>query len=196
MAPPGDGVKLASTSRISGPGATMQTGNPLDLAIRGEGYLTVQLQNGTQALTRAGNLHVSSEGTVVTEGGKRVMGFPLVPPGTRSISISSAGVGTYESPAGDVKFQIPLARVSDPGGLENLGENLLKPTAASGAPIQGNPESEGLGSISQGAIELSNVDMVQEMVNMIEVKHAYSASIKTIKTADKMAGESIDLLKK
>ena len=173
-------------------GMSAQTGFPLDFAIQG----AVDMGNGTQALTRDGSFRVSPEGSVVTVSGRPVVGFPPMPPGSTGVSVSPTGAGSFRTPEGDVNFQLPLAQVPNPQGLENLGGNLLGITPASGAPQFGNPSSGGLGPIARGALELSNVDPVKEMVSLLEVKGAYSASLKAIQTADEMAGEANNLIRR
>ncbi len=177
-------------------GMIAQTGFPLDFAIQGAGYFAVDMGNGNQALTRDGSFRLSPEGSVVTVSGHPVVGFPPVPPGSTGVSVSPTGAGSFRTPNGEVNFQLPLAQVPNPQGLENLGGNLLGITPASGAPQFGNPSSGGLGPIARGALELSNVDPLREMVNLLEVKGAYSASIKAIQTADEMAGEINNLIRR
>jgi flagellar basal-body rod protein FlgG len=123
----------------------------------------------------------------MTAAGRPVVGFPPVPPGTIGVEVGPDGSGTYRTADGNVTFTVQLAQVANPQGLRSLGGNLYAPTEASGAAELGNAAMGGRGPLLRGAVELSNVNLVEEMVNLIEVKAAYAANIRAVQTADEMA---------
>jgi flagellar basal-body rod protein FlgG len=184
----GNGVKPSSTEKIFNQGDLTQTGNQMDLAIQGEGFFQVRKSDGTIAYTRDGSFKVNANGNIVT-----ASGYTLEPGITLSSDISSVTIaqdGTIE--ATDVKGNnsvlgnIELARFMNNGGLTALGDNLYDESSASGRPMLGAPGAQGYGSINQGYLESSNVDIVNEMVNMIAAQRAYEINSKTIQTVEAM----------
>ena len=186
----GNGTRIVATQRSFRQGSVEATENPLDIAIEGDGFLLVRLPDGTNAYTRDGSLKLTAEGTLVTADGYIVEPEITLPEDTQQISIRKDGQ-VEVTIAGETEptelGQIELARFVNPGGLEAMGQNLFKETIASGAPFIGNPGSDGLGLLHQGYLETSNVDVVQEMVNMLEAQRAYELNSKTIKTAEDMS---------
>jgi len=183
----GNGTKVVSTSRVFTQGNISPTGVQTDIAIDGNGFFEVQRPDGTTAYTRDGALKISSTGQWVTSDGLVLQGgFQQVPNDYTSISVSSNGYVTVESPASTQTFRVSLVRFPNPAGLESMGSNLYQETQASGSPESGNPSESGFGQLQQGYLELSNVDIVQEMVNMIVTQRAYEINSKSIQTADEM----------
>ncbi len=185
----GLGTRAAATSKNFEQGTYEQTGNDLDLVIEGNGFFQVTLPSGQTAYTRAGAFKMDSDGNVVTSDG-----YPLEPPiaipaDAADISVMYDGTVAVTIP-GNTDPQtvgtIELALVPNPAGLANIGHNLYLNTAASGTPTSSAPGLDGLGTISQGVLELSNVQVVEEMVNMIVAQRAYEASSQAIKVADDM----------
>jgi len=190
----GQGSVPVATTRSFTQGDLSQTGNNLDLAIQGQGFFEVQMPDGTLAYTRDGSFKADSQGRVVTSDGYPVQGgFQPVPNGTTGITITASGQVTYTTASGNTNFQIQLARFINPGGLDAVGHNLYKDTQASGAAELGNPAENGFGEIQQGAVELSNVSVVQEMVNLILAQRAYEVNSKAVQSADQMMQESNNL---
>jgi flagellar basal-body rod protein FlgG len=185
----GSGVRPASVQRIFTSGDFQNTQNALDLAVEGEGFFQVQLPDGTTGYTRAGAFKKDSSGRIVTSDG-----FPVEP----SISIPSDALNTTISANGTISVLQPgnplptevgtiqLARFSNPSGLNSIGRNLFLPTAASGEVIGGAPGESGFGTIAQGFLEASNVNIAEELVNMIVGQRAYEINSKAIQTADEM----------
>lgn len=185
----GSGVSMTGVSRLNTQGSLNSTENPFDLAIQGEGFFQIARPDGTTGYTRAGNFQVSAEGQLVTS-----EGFPLqpdirVPEGASSVTIGADGKVTASMPgqteASEVG-QIEIARFANPAGLLPLGDNLYQATQASGEPQTGVAGAEGRGSIRQGALEASNVNVVQELVDMIETQRAYEVNSKMIQSTDEM----------
>jgi flagellar basal-body rod protein FlgG len=185
----GSGVAIAGTGRIDTQGSMQTTGNSLDLAIEGAGFFQVQRPDGTTAYTRDGNFSLSSEGTIVTSDGTPLQPQIQVPEGAQSLTISSDGtvsaiVAGQAEPTTLGKLQI--ARFMNPAGLQSVGNNLLMESAASGAAQIGDAGIEGRGTIRQGMLEASNVNIVEELVDMIETQRAYEINSKMIKATDEM----------
>ena len=185
----GLGTRTAATRKLFQQGTFQETGNPLDMVIEGGGFFQVLMPNGTVAFTRAGAFKMDSEGNVVTADG-----FPLepplvIPPDATSISLGNDGtVSATTTGTTDPQMigQLELARFANPAGLRNLGHSLLTATAASGDAITGSPGMDGLGGVSQGMLEMSNVKVIEEMVNMITAQRAYEANSQAIRMADQM----------
>jgi flagellar basal-body rod protein FlgG len=190
----GNGSRVASTAKIFSQGELKQTSNQYDLAINGDGFLEVKKLDGKSAYTRDGALKVDGQGRVTTNDGLLVLsGFSQIPQGTTSITISSSGQVTLQGSSGVTTFQIQLTRFANPSGLNSLGGNLYEESPASGTPEQGNPGVDGFGSIVQNYLESSNVNIVEEMVNMIQAQRAYEINSKSIQTSDEMLGKISEL---
>lgn len=183
----GSGVKMTGTARIDTQGTFSSTGNALDLAIEGSGYFQVQTPDGKTAFTRAGNFSLSAEGTIVTSDGLPVQPAIQVPDGAQSITVAPDGtVSATVDGATSELGKIETVRFLNPAGLGSIGNNLLVETAASGAPQAGAPGIEGRGSLRSGALEASNVSVVEELVDMIETQRAYEVNSKMISATDEM----------
>jgi len=192
----GNGSRVASTSKIFTQGQLNNTGERLDLALQGDGFFEVQRPDGTVGFTRAGSFKLSATGQVVTTDGMPVLsGFQNVPAGTTGISVSENGEVTYQSSAGNQSFRLTLTRFANPAGLQSMGGNLYKESGASGTPETGQPGEEGYASVMQGYIETSNVNIVEEMVNLIVAQRAYEVNSKSIQTSDEML-QNINQLKR
>lgn len=183
----GNGTKVASTSRVFTQGQMSSTGVQTDIALNGNGFFQVQRPDGTTAYTRDGALKISSTGQWVTSDGFVLQGgFQQVPSDYTNISISNNGYVTVESPASSQTFRVQLVRFPNSAGLESVGSNLYVETQASGSPETGNPGENGFAQMQQGYLEMSNVDIVQEMVSMIVTQRAYEINSKAIQSADEM----------
>ncbi len=183
----GNGSRVAATSKVFTQGQVTQTGKELDIAIQGDGFFEVQRPDGTTAYTRDGSFKLNASGQVVTSDGLPVLsGFQAVPTGTTSISIAETGEVTVEGASGSQTYRISLTRFANPAGLKSLGGNLYEETNASGTPEQGNPGEQGFGQVLQRYLEGSNVNIVEEMVNLIVAQRAYEINSKSIQTSDEM----------
>jgi len=186
----GLGTRSAASEIIQTQGDYENTGNPLDLTIQGQGFFQVKQTNGETAYTRAGTFHLDQQGTVVTASGDPLEPAVAIPNGALTISVGTDGTVTVTLP-GQTNAQqvgtIQLATFPNPGGLLSNGRNLFTPTTASGDPIVGNPGgSEGLGTLQQGMLENSNVNVVDEFIDMIVTQRAYEANSKVVQAADQM----------
>ncbi|MEJ0063010.1 MAG: flagellar basal-body rod protein FlgG [Alphaproteobacteria bacterium] len=185
----GNGVATGSVYRINLQGSIEQTGNSLDLAVSGKGFLQIQLPDGTTAYTRAGSLQLNSTGQIVTSDGYQIVPNITVPADTIDITVNSSGQ-VFAKIDGQVSLsnlgQIQLANFANPAGLEAIGDNLLRETPASGTATTGNPLAAGFGKLLQGSLEKSNVDIVQELTNLITAQRAYEMNSRVIKSADDM----------
>jgi flagellar basal-body rod protein FlgG len=185
----GTGVRIQGTSRMDTEGTMQQTGNSLDMAIDGDGYFQVQMPNGQLGYTRAGNFSKSPEGLLITSDGYQVMPGITVPEGATQVTIGtdgtvSATVAGQTEPS--VLGQIQVASVANSAGLQSAGDNYLTETAASGAANLGIAGQDGRGTVRQGMLEGSNVNVVEELVDMIECQRAYEVNSKMISAADDM----------
>ncbi len=194
----GKGVRIASVMRLDAQGAPETTQRPLDLAIEGEGFLQVQRPDGGIAYTRDGSLTLSESGTLVTNGGYPVLPGITIPSDATGVAVSTAGVVSVTA-AGTARpvevGRIELARFLNPSGLSAIGENQLVETDASGEPITGAAQDEGFGRITQGALESSNVEIVQEMTDMIAAQRAYEINAKAIKAGEDMMQVTNEILR-
>jgi len=185
----GTGVAMNGTARIETQGSLTTTGNALDMAIEGGGYFQVTMPDGRIAYTRDGNFNLSPEGTIVTSDGMPLQPQIQVPEGAESITIGGDGTVSAKL-AGQTEVtelgKIETARFINPAGLESLGNNLLAETPASGAPQVGAPGLDGRGAIRSGSLESSNVNVVEELVDMIETQRAYEVNSKMISATDQM----------
>jgi flagellar basal-body rod protein FlgG len=192
----GYGTRPVATQRIFSQGTVVPTGNPLDVSIDGDGFLQVILPDGTTAYTRDGALKVSAEGVIVTSDGYPVAPELTIPQDASDINISSNGEVSIKLP-GVPEFQdvgqLELARFINPAGLRSIGRNLLLESQASGTPVVGAPSEDGLGKLSQRFLELSNVEVVDEMVSMIVAQRAYEINAKAIQTSEEMLANANNL---
>jgi flagellar basal-body rod protein FlgG len=185
----GTGVRVVATEKTYTQGSLNNTGNSLDLAINGRGFFQVLLPDGTLGYTRAGDFQMNNQGQLVTSSGYTVQPGINIPQGAQSITVGNDGVVSVllaGSSAPTQVGQVQLADFVNPAGLQPKGENLLVESASSGAAQTGNPGLSGLGSLNQGMVESSNVNVVEEMVNMIETQRAYEMNTKAIQTTDQM----------
>ncbi len=190
----GQGSKAVATARIFTNGDLTQTGEQLDVAVQGDGFFEVQMPDGTLAYTRDGGFKTGPDGRIVTSDGLPLQaGFQPVPAGTTNITIGSQGNVTYTGANGTTSFQVQLVRFANPAGLESMGANLYKETTASGTPQLGTPGANGFGTLNQGYLELSNVKVVEEMVNLIQAQRAYEVNSKAVQAADEMMQQSNNL---
>ena len=186
----GRGVRLADVQRIQSQGTFETTDNPFDLAIEGDGFFQIQMPNGTMAYTRDGTFtRAADTGALVTHAGFQLEPEITVPNEATQVTISPTGIvsAILGNNGQQVELgQIELARFANPSGLLSLGGNNYAATPASGDPMTGAPMDDGYGQIQQGALETSNVEIVQEMVDMIAAQRAYEVNSKAIKTAEEM----------
>lgn len=183
----GHGSRLVATAKVFTTGEMSKTGEKMDVAIQGEGFFEVQLPDGTRAYTRDGAFKRSADGRVTTSDGLPLQGgWQPIPAETTAITIAPNGEVTTFTENGQQSFRIQLVRFTNPAGLESIGRNLYKETSASGTPELGNPAENGFGELQQGYLELSNVKVVEEMVNMILAQRAYEVNAKAVQSADEM----------
>lgn len=183
----GNGSRVAATSKVFTQGQLTNTGEKLDIAIEGDGFYEIQRPDGTRAYTRDGSFKLNAQGQVVTVDGLPVLsGFQPIPAGSTSVSVAQDGSVTVQSPNGTQTFNITLTRFANPSGLRSLGGNLYQETAASGTPEVGKPGDQGFGNTIQGYVENSNVNIVEEMVNLIVAQRAYEINSKSVQTSDEM----------
>ncbi len=185
----GLGVRTVATSRSFVQGSLQQTGNNLDVAIQGAGFFEVTMPDGTTGYTRDGSFQLDSQGRVVTSGGLLVQGGVTVPSNATAVTIGANGVVTATVPGTTAPQSIgtiTTASFINPAGLDPKGQNLYQETAASGQPITGTPGANGLGALSQGFVETSNVNVVQELIGMIQTQRAYEMNSKAVQTSDQM----------
>lgn len=184
----GHGSRVVSTAKIFTDGDLTHTGEQLDLAVQGVGLFEVTLPDGTQAYTRAGAFKQAADGTIVTSDGYQVQsGFQPIPQGTTQVTIAPTGEVTASGAFGTQNLsRIQLARFNNPAGLQSIGNNLYVETEASGQAQLGNPGENGFGSLAQGSLEMSNVKVVEEMLNLIVAQRAYEVNSKAMQAADEM----------
>jgi len=185
----GIGVKTAAVYRITTQGNLTQTSNPLDVAIQGRGFFQILQPDGTTAYTRAGSFQLSPTGEIVTADGFVVQPGVTLPQNTVGVTINPSGqvlaqVAGQTTP--QTVGQLQLANFANEAGLEALGNNLFQETPAAGSAVTGNPGAIGFGTINQGLLETSNVDVVTEITNLITAQRAYEMNSKVIQTADQM----------
>ncbi|MBS0467300.1 MAG: flagellar basal-body rod protein FlgG [Proteobacteria bacterium] len=192
----GLGVRTVATSRNFTQGSLQQSSNSLDVAINGNGFFEVQLPDGTIGYTRDGSFQLDAQGRMVTSGGLPVINGITVPQGASSISISEAGVVSATvagNPQPQQLGQLAMSSFINAAGLQPVGQNMYKESAASGPPQQGQPGTNGLGVIRQGFLETSNVNVVEELVTMIQTQRAYEMNSKAIQTSDQMLAKLAQL---
>ena len=192
----GLGVRTVATSRNFLQGSLQQSSNALDVAINGNGFFEVNMPDGTIAYTRDGSFEVDAQGQLVTSSGLPVANGITIPQGATKVSISADGVVSATMPGQAAPQQvgnIAMSQFINPAGLEPRGQNLYIETASSGQPQQGTPGTNGLGTIQQGYLEASNVNVVQELVTMIQTQRAYEMNSKAIQTSDQMLAKLAQL---
>ncbi len=185
----GLGVKVASSTRNFNQGSLQQTNNSFDVAIKGQGFFQVQMPDGTTAYTRDGAFQVDAAGALVTNAGNAVLPGITVPAGALSVTIAENGTisAAFSGQAASQTLgTLQLASFINPAGLDPRGGNLYAETAASGTPNAGAPGTGGLGSLQQGFVEGSNVNVVEELVSMIATQRAYELNSKAIQSSDQM----------
>ena len=186
----GRGTRLASVQRMHAQGSLETTNRPLDMAIEGEGFFQIQTGGGDTAYTRDGSFQISDQGVLVTSEGYTLQPTIRVPSDATGVTISRTGIVTVTRGANVAEPQeigrIELARFANPSGMLSMGQNMFAPTASSGRAVVGFPGDEGMGRLVQGSLEGSNVEIVQEMVEMITAMRAYEINSKAIKTSDEM----------
>jgi flagellar basal-body rod protein FlgG len=185
----GHGVRPIATQKMFMTGAAQQTGNPLDLMINGEGFFQVTMADGTPAYTRDGTFKIDGDGNVVTADGLLIEPAITVP--ADAVRIEVANDGTMSVLVGSDNTltqvgQVQLVRFQNPAGLEAIGQNLFKQTDASGDPVTGSPGQEGFGQIAQGFLEMSNVSIVEELVQLIVAQRAFETNSRAVSVADQL----------
>ncbi len=200
MAPSGTeiglGTRLVSTARDQSQGQLNQTGGTLDVAIQGKGYFQVTMPDGSMAYTRNGALQMDANGKLVTTDGYAIGGDITIPADAQSITISANGQVSVTEPnqtQSTILGQLQLATFANPGGLEGQGSNLFRETSASGTAVLSNPSEGGAGSLQQGMLETSNVNVVNEMVDLIAGQRAYEVNSRVVKAADDMLSDIAQL---
>ena len=185
----GTGVKPVATEKIFTQGNLQQTGNNLDVAINGAGFFQVQLPDGTTAYTRDGSFHLDAQGQLVTSSGYPLQPAITIPANALTITVARDGTVTVAQPGQAAPTQVgalQLANFINAAGLQSQGENLYVESAASGTPTTNTAGGNGLGTLSQGYVETSNVNVVEELVNMIQTQRAYEINSKAVQTSDQM----------
>lgn len=186
----GTGVRTLATQKIHSQGNVITTENQLDLAVNGKGFFQVSRPDGTTAYTRDGRFQVNSQGQLVTANGYLVEPNITLPSDTLSVTIGTDGVVSVTTQGSNGSAQqigqIQLADFVNPAGLQPIGENQYLETTASGTPTTGNPAQNGIGTLMQGALEGSNVNVVEELVKLIETQRAYEMNAKSVETVDGM----------
>ncbi|MGA2551707.1 MAG: flagellar basal-body rod protein FlgG [Burkholderiaceae bacterium] len=185
----GTGVKPVATERIHTQGSLNQTGNALDLAVQGNGFFQVQMPDGTTSYTRDGSFQVNAQGQLVTASGFPVQPAITIPANATSVTVSQDGVVSVTTPTSvnaSTVGTIQLANFINPPGLSSTGQNLYQETSASGNPTVNAPGANGTGTLNQGYVETSNVDVAEQLVNMIQTQRAYELNSKSITTSDQM----------
>ncbi|WP_329742655.1 flagellar basal-body rod protein FlgG [Dyella sp. A6] len=185
----GTGVRVSGTEKLFTQGSIEQTGNSLDVAIEGRGFLQVSMPDGSVAYTRDGSLHTDANGQLVTGDGYPISPSITLPSGVQSITIGTDGTVSATTAGSTTPVQVGTIQLADfvnPAGLQPMGQNLYLETASSGSPQTGQPSLNGMGSLQQGSLESSNVDVVEQMVDMIETQRTYEMNSKAISSVDQM----------
>jgi flagellar basal-body rod protein FlgG len=185
----GLGARAVATSRSFAQGSLQQSGNTLDVAVNGGGFFQVQMPDGTTGYTRDGSFQTNAAGLLVTNNGYTVQPGITIPVNAQSVTIGSDGTISVLLPAQTAPQtvgKLQLANFINPAGLDPKGQNVYTETAASGTPNVGTPGQNGLGSVQQGFVETSNVNVVEELVGMIQTQRAYELNSKAIQTSDQM----------
>ncbi len=185
----GTGVRVVATEKLHSQGKLVNTGNTFDMAVQGKGFFQILMPDGSLAYTRDGSFQVNQDGQLVTATGYQVQPAISVPEGALSVTIGSDGTVSALLPGSNAATQIgslQLTNFINPAGLQPIGQNLLLESGASGAPQTGTPGLNGLGTLTQGSVESSNVNIAEELVSMIETQRAYEMNSKAIQSADQM----------
>jgi len=185
----GTGVRPVATERLHTQGNLQATENSTDLAINGNGFFQVQMPNGDNAYTRDGSFQKDANGQMVTSNGYLIQPSITIPENALSISVSKDGIVSVTTPGNSASTQVGQLQVAtfvNPAGLQSIGENLYLETDASGTANENQPGQNGAGSLYQGYVETSNVNVVQEMVGMIQTQRAYEMNSKVVKASDEM----------
>ncbi|MEM1404364.1 MAG: flagellar basal-body rod protein FlgG [Pseudomonadota bacterium] len=185
----GTGARVVATERLFTQGNLTQTDNQLDVAVSGRGFFEILLPDGTQGFTRDGSFQINDQGIMVTSAGYQLQPPINIPQDALSVTIAPDGTVSVQQPGAAASTQVGNIQLTDfinPSGLQARGENLFLESGASGAPQPGNPGLNGLGTLNQGYVESSNVNVVEELVNMIETQRAYEMNSRAISTADQM----------
>jgi flagellar basal-body rod protein FlgG len=183
----GLGVKNSAIQKINTAGIMTSTDNPLSVAIEGEGYFQIQMDDGTVAYTRDGNFKMDANGQLVTTDGYQIQPQISIPEDATEVIITAGGKVTVQQPGSAELTEVgtlELVRFANPAGLLSIGKNLMLETGASGTPIQGIANQEGFGSIEQGFLEGSNVQVVEELINLITAQRAFEANSNVIRASD------------
>lgn len=194
----GKGVRVGAIMRLQAQGAPENTQRPLDVAIEGEGYFQVQRPDGSTAYTRDGSFTISDQGVLTTSGGYQLLPGVTVPADASGLTISANGTVSVRTSTAVQEVEIgrlELARFLNPSGLQAIGENQYAASPASGDPILGYGQDEGFGRLSQGMLETSNVEIVQEMTDMIAAQRAYEINAKAIRAAEDMMQATHDIIR-
>lgn len=192
----GTGVRPVSTARIHTQGAVQQTGNDLDVAVDGAGFLQVLLPDGSTGYTRDGSLQKDNQGQVVTSSGYPLQPAITIPSNALSVTIGKDGVVSITQPGSTAAVQVgtmQLATFVNVGGLQSMGENLFMETASSGTPTPSTPGTNGAGVLNHRYVETSNVNVAEEMVSMIQTQRAYELNSKVVSTSDQMLAKLAQL---
>lgn len=185
----GSGVRVSGISKIFTPGVMENTGNDFDVSIQGQGFFQIQMPNGDFRYTRDGSFRTNSVGNLVTADGYLVQPPITIPNDALAVTIGNDGtvsVTTPGTPTATPVGNMSLTRFPNPSGLSSDGRNLFAETAASGAPLQGTPGTAGLGSLQQGFLERSNVQVVTELIRLISAQRAFEATQRAVLTSDQM----------
>lgn len=185
----GLGTRVAATQKMFEQGSVKRTGNPLDVAIEGDGFFRITLPDGTTGYTRDGSFKLDSTGRVVTSDGDPLADALTIPQDATAILVTTDGTVSVQQPGAVAPAQIgtiTLAKFVNPAGLGAIGQNLYLETASSGAPVQAQPQTQGLGALRQGFLEMSNVQVVESMVDLITAQRAYEVNSRSIQTSDAM----------
>jgi flagellar basal-body rod protein FlgG len=185
----GLGVRPVATARIYTQGNLQQTSNNLDLAIKGDGFFQIQMPDGTTNYTRDGSFQLNANGQMVTSNGYTVLPGITIPANAQSLTIGNDGTVSVTLPGqatAQTVGQIQLATFVNQAGLDPKGQNLFAETSASGTPNTGAPNNNGIGALQQGFVETSNVNVVEELVQMIQTQRAYELNSKAVQTSDQM----------
>ena len=193
----GVGVKTASVHKEFTQGSSRPTGNSFDVMINGEGFFSLQKENGEIVYSRDGSLKADAQGRMMSTNGYLLTPPITIPPGTVNVAISALGVVNAKDSQGKVSQigQIEIVNFMNPSGLLAMGGNAYQASEASGAPTQGVPGNNGMGTLEQGQLETSNVNIVTEMVNMIQAQRAYEMNSKVMQAADQMLQVSNNVVK-